>query len=120
MTHPLHRRNFIARAASTLLGVHLPRLFAADAKPAGNARAKNIIYLYMDGGMSHIDTWDPKQGATAGPTKAIKSSADGIQLAEYLSRTAKLMHHGSVLRSITSTQGAHAPGNYFMHTSYEE
>ncbi len=120
MNFPLHRRNFIARAASTLLGVHLPRVFAADAKPASNAKAKNIIYLYMDGGMSHIDTWDPKQGATAGPTKTIKTSADGIQIAEYLSRTAKQMHHGNIVRSITSTQGAHGPGNYFMHTSYEE
>ncbi|MFN0078166.1 MAG: DUF1501 domain-containing protein [Prosthecobacter sp.] len=75
MNFSLHRRNFIARAASTLLGVHLPRVFAADAKPASTAKAKNIIYLYMDGGMSHIDTWDPKQGTTAGPTKAIKTSS---------------------------------------------
>ena len=120
MNDPIHRRNFISRAASALLGVHAPRLFAADAKPAGNAKAKNIIYLYMDGGMSHIDTWDPKQGETAGPTKAIKTSADGIQIAEYLPRTAKQMHHGCIVRSITSTQGAHGPGNYYMHTSYEE
>ncbi|MFM2168138.1 MAG: hypothetical protein RIS79_2509 [Verrucomicrobiota bacterium] len=120
MKHPLHRRNLIAWAAGTLLGVHLPRVFAADAKPAGGAKAKNIIYLYMDGGMSHIDTCDPKQGETAGPTKAIKTSSDGIQMAEYLPRTAQQMHHGCLVRSITSTQGAHGPGNYFMHTSYEE
>lgn len=120
MNDPIHRRNFISRAASALLGVQAPRLFAADAKPAANTKAKNIIYLYMDGGMSHIDTWDPKQGETAGPTKAIPTSADGVQIAEYLPRTAKQMRHGCIVRSITSTQGAHGPGNYYMHTSYEE
>ncbi len=116
----LDRRHFIARAAGTLLGVHAPRLFAADAKAAKTAKARNLIYLYMDGGMSHLDTWDPKSGETAGPTKSIATSADGIRIAEYLPLTAKQMHHGGVVRGITSTQGAHAPGNYYMHTSYEE
>jgi len=81
--------------------------------------AKNVIYLYMDGGMSHVDTWDPKQGEVMGPTQTIKTSATGIQLGEYLPRTAKQMHHGSVIRSLTSTQGAHEQGNYMMHTSYQ-
>lgn len=69
--------------------------------------------------MSHVDTWDPKSGAVMGPTKTIKSSADGVLLGEYLPRTAKQMHHGTVVRSLTSTQGAHEQGNYFMHTSYQ-
>lgn len=129
MKHPLHRadestrRQFMRRTASSLLGVGLlPRIFSADllaAAPVAGGTAKNVIYLYMDGGMSHLDTWDPKQGEVAGPTKTIKTSADGIQIAEYLPLTAKLMHHGAIVRSITSTQGAHEQGNYFMHTSYE-
>jgi hypothetical protein len=73
----------------------------------------------MDGGMSHVDSWDPKTGDVAGPTRTIKTSADGIQLGEYLPRTAKVMNHATVVRSITSTQGAHEQGNYFMHTSYQ-
>ncbi|MEK0449370.1 MAG: hypothetical protein RL088_1638 [Verrucomicrobiota bacterium] len=119
----LTRRRFIARTASSLLGVGLMPNFlsrealAADAAQGGTA--KNVIYLYMDGGMSHVDTWDPKTGDVMGPTKVIKTSADGIQLGEYLPRTAKHMHLGTVVRSITSTQGAHEQGNYYMHTSYE-
>ena len=119
----LTRRRFIASTASSLLGVGLmpdflsPNALAADAAKGGTA--KNVIYLYMDGGMSHVDTWDPKQGDVMGPTKTISTSADGIQLGEYLPRTAKQMHLGTVVRSITSTQGAHEQGNYFMHTSYE-
>ena len=117
------RRRFIARTASSLLGVGLlPDFLSRDALAADAAKggtAKNVIYLYMDGGMSHVDTWDPKQGEVMGPTKTIKTSADGIQLGEYLPRTAKVMQHGTVIRSLTSTQGAHEQGNYMMHTSYQ-
>ena len=114
----LGRRRFLASAAKALLGVGLlPGVFAAT--PAAGGRARRIIYLYMDGGMSHVDTLDPKAGEVAGPTKAVKSSADGILLGEYLPRTARLMHLGSLVRSLTSNQGAHEQGNYFMHTSYQ-
>ncbi len=118
----LTRRRFIARTASSLLGVGLmPNFLSRDALAAAakGGTAKNVIYLYMDGGMSHVDTWDPKSGDVMGPTKTIKTSADGIQLGEYLPCTAKVMQHGTVVRSLTSTQGAHEQGNYMMHTSYQ-
>jgi len=117
------RRRFMAQSASSLLGVGLlPGVFSSTARAADAVKggtAKNVIYLYMDGGMSHVDSWDPKKGDVAGPTKTISTSADGIQLGEYLSRTAKQMHHGALIRSLSSTQGAHEQGNYFMHTSYQ-
>ena len=122
-TDELTRRHFMARTAKTMLGVGLLPHFlsrdalAADATKAG--KAKSVIYLYMDGGMSHVDTLDPKSGDVMGPTKTIKTSADGIQLGEYLPHTAKVMHHGALVRSLTSTQGAHEQGNYMMHTSYQ-
>ena len=44
-------------------------------------KAKNVIYLYMSGGMSHMNTFDPKPGAeTGGPTQAIKTKAEGSKL----------------------------------------
>jgi hypothetical protein len=135
MKHPMlhsdemNRRKFVARTASTLLGVGLlPDIFTspkAHAAFEGSsplkqvATAKNVIYLYMSGGQSHLDTWDPKEGVeTAGPTKPIKTSADGVRISEYLPRTAQQMHHVAVLNSLSSTQGAHEQGNYYMHTSY--
>ena len=122
-TDEITRRQFIARTASSLLGVGLlPGIFATRAFAAAAAKggtAKNVIYLYMDGGMSHIDTWDPKEGEVAGPTQTIATSATGVRLGEYLPRTAKQMHHGVVIRSLASTQGAHEQGNYYMHTSYQ-
>ncbi len=121
----LSRRRFIARTASSLLGVGLlPEIFsralAAESAPTSQrpATAKNVIYLYMAGGMSHLETFDPKEGPAAGPTKVIKTSADGIRVAEHLPRTAQQMHHVSVLRSLMSTQGAHEQGVYYMRTSY--
>lgn len=119
----LSRRFFIQQAAKTILGVSLtsevlPRSMQAG-EPLKKAQARNLIYLYMDGGMSHVDTWDPKSGEVMGPTKTIKTSADGILLGEYLPRTSRQMHHGTLVRSITSTQGAHEQGNYMMHTSFQ-
>lgn len=123
------RRDFVAKTASSLLGVGLlgnymqGKAFGAFENSSTLkqvATAKNVIYLYMSGGQTHMDTWDVKEGVeTAGPTKPIKTSADGVRISEYLPLTAKQMHHGTIINSLTSTQGAHEQGNYMMHTSYE-
>lgn len=120
----LPRRQFIARTASALLGVGLlPQIFsskgvAAAVEGVPAARAKHVIYLYMAGGMSQLETFDPKEGEVAGPTKAISTSADGVRVAEHLPKMAKQMHNVCVMNSLMSTQGAHEQGNYYMHTSY--
>ncbi len=126
----LSRRDLLVGGAKALLGVGMLNLFGAlpvfagdpePAAPAPRPTAKNVIYLYMAGGMSHLDTFDPKPGSeTQGPTKAIATSADGVQISEYLPKLAPLMKHVVVVRSLTSTQGAHEPGNYLMHTSYAQ
>jgi hypothetical protein len=125
----ISRRDFAAKTASSLLGVGLlgnsltSKSFAAfeDASKLKQIpTAKNVIYLYMSGGQSHMDTWDVKEGVeTAGPTKPFKTSADGVRISEYLQRTAQQMHHATIINSLSSTQGAHEQGNYMMHTSYE-
>lgn len=119
------RRAFMSRAAQAFLGVgmlsagrHHSLAGAATSASAGGS-ARQVIYLYMSGGMSHIDTFDPKKGVDeAGPMKPIATSVDDVFVSEYLPLTAKRMHHQAVIRSLTSTQGAHEQGNYFMHTSY--
>lgn len=80
---PLGRREAFGRIARATLGVSLlpvlsRRLEAAAATPA---RAKNIIYLMMQGAMSHIDTFDPKPGREEqGETKPIRTKTPGIVL----------------------------------------
>lgn len=126
----LTRRDFAGRLAKTFLGVSAASLGlpAPGARAAGAgastlkqiATAKRVIYLYMTGGMSHLDTFDPKPGnEVMGPTRALATSADGIQVSEYLPRLAKQMDKIALISSMSSTQGAHKQGNYYMHTSYE-
>lgn len=128
----LDRRRFMSRTASSLLGVGLAssmeQLFSGKVFAAGEGSsplkqvptARNAIMLYMSGGQSHLDTWDPKPGNkdVMGPTKAIKTSADGVLLGEYLPRVAKQMHHACVINSMATNTGAHEQANYFMHTSF--
>jgi len=99
--------------AAAALGPNLGLPPRADA-------AKQVIYLYMSGGMTHLDTFDPKPGhANQGPTKTIDTNVDGIRLSEYLPSLAKHADKMAIVRSLTSTAGAHQQGNYLMHTSYE-
>lgn len=126
----LTRRAMMARAAALLGVLALPEgLFAADPPAAGapgaaapltgGGTAKSLILLYMAGGMSHIDTLDPKPGRpVAGGIAAIPTAVDGIQLGQHLPGLAKHMGRCSLIRSLTSTQGAHEQGTYYVRTSY--
>jgi hypothetical protein len=123
----LDRRRFMANTAKSLLGVGLlpagARLFAAGEGASTAAQvptARNVIFLYMTGGQSHLDTWDPKPNnkEVMGPVKAIKTSADGVLVSEYLPRMAKQMHHACVINSLATNTGAHEQANYLMHTSF--
>lgn len=130
----LSRREFLVNTARTCFGVSLggsmAQLFnspAIAADPAslarGGGKAKHVIYLYMSGGMTHLDTFDPKPQADAsvhGDKKAIKTNADGIQLSEYLPNLARHADKLSIIRSMNTTQGAHGPGTYFMRTGYTQ
>jgi hypothetical protein len=75
----------------------------------------------MAGGMTHIDTLDPKpeNSDVMGETTAIDTSADGIQLGHWLPKTATQMHNATIVRSLNTNQGAHAQANYLLHTSYQ-
>jgi len=124
---PHSRRSFISGAAKAFLGVGaLPMLSDMALASASSrvpispaAKAKSVIYIYLGGGMSHIDTLDTKPGAsTQGPVESINTSVDGIQLSQYLPKLAKQMQHVALINSMNSTQGAHEQGRYYMHTSY--
>jgi len=125
----MSRRRFMNMAAGSCLGVRVMPYFGglagllsrADGAPAmPGARAQHVIYLFMSGGMSHIDTFDPKpkKKDVMGPVEAISSNADGIQLGSYLPKTAGVMDKVCVINSMTSTNGAHEQGQYILHTSY--
>ncbi|MBC8127250.1 MAG: DUF1501 domain-containing protein [Gloeobacteraceae cyanobacterium ES-bin-144] len=122
----LTRRQFVSNAARAYLGVHLfPMLGGAlaSADPTQATKggtAKSVIYLYMSGGMSHVDTFDPKpkKKDVMGKTETISTKADDVMLGHYLPKTAAVMDKVCVINSMNSTQGAHEQGSYIMHTSY--
>lgn len=125
---PQTRRAFVERWAKTALGVTVlhgtaERMMAAAAAgdatlPAGG-KAKNLIFLQMVGGMTHIDTLDPKEGPTQGPTKPIKTKAE-FQLGGTMENLAKQADKISLIRSMTSKTGVHASGQYLIRTGYEQ
>ena len=96
----------------------------AFAKGAASAKKKTpharaCILLYMEGGPSQLDTFDPKPGRpTGGPFKAIETSVKGIRISEHLPRLAKQMKRLALIRSLTSKEGNHDRARHLMHTGY--
>jgi len=126
MNNQSSRRIFAKQLAGSLLGVNAifsaSELFGVSEQPKRTPTARHIIFLYMAGGMTHIDTFDPKpeNKDVMGETNAINTSADGIQLGHWLPKTSKQMHLASLVRSINTNQGAHEQANYLLHTSYQK
>jgi hypothetical protein len=74
-----------------------------------------IVVFNMHGGVSQLETWDPKPGTnTGGPFRAISTSVPGLQICELLPQTAKLMHHLAVVRSVNTKENDHGKGIYAM------
>ncbi|MGE0759748.1 MAG: DUF1501 domain-containing protein [Pirellulaceae bacterium] len=79
---------------------------------------KSAILLWMSGGPSTMDIWDLKPGATTGgPFQPIRTSGD-IEISEHMPMTAKVMHHLSIVRSMSTREADHNRGRYYMHTGY--
>jgi uncharacterized protein (DUF1501 family) len=116
----MNRRSFLQLGLSSALfaGVGLP-LLNRTAKAQGVTKAKACILLYMEGGPSQLDTFDPKQGhKNAGDVKAISTSVSGIQISEYLPMLATRMKQLALIRSVTSKEGNHQRARHLMHTGY--
>lgn len=96
----------------------LPSVLSAQALQKGG-QPKSLIVLWMDGGMSHLDTLDCKPEAPPdirGDLGCIESSLEGVFVSEHWPRIARMMKDCSVVRSITSPEGNHDRGSHFMLT----
>jgi hypothetical protein len=86
---------------------------------AGQLRSdqKRIVLFNMAGGLSQLESWDPKPGtATGGPFRSIATSVPGIRISELLPYTAKQMHHMCVVRGVNTSEDDHGKGAYLMQT----
>jgi Protein of unknown function (DUF1501) len=94
---------------------------AAEGGTTGSGKAKAAVLVWLAGGPSHKDIWDLKPDSKgAGEFKPIATSAAGVQVSEHLPKIAKLMHHGAIIRSMSTGEGAHPRASYNMHTGYRE
>jgi uncharacterized protein (DUF1501 family) len=114
-------RRTLLKAGGLLWLTPVSDLLALDAEKAGisGASPKSIIILWLAGGPSQVDTFDPHPGSAAirGP-KAIQTAAKNIQLAAGLEQTAELMNDISLVRSVVSMEGDHERAFYNIKTGY--
>jgi uncharacterized protein (DUF1501 family) len=116
----LTRRDFLHAGAIPLLGLTLPKWQALRAEGAAPDRDVNCIMLFLVGGPSHIDTWDPKPDAppeVRGPFQAVQTNVPGIRIAETFPRMAQIADKFSLIRSVYHTATAvHDTGHQMMQT----
>lgn len=113
----IHRRGFLAGAGLgwlTPLGTALARVAEKE-----RTSAKSVIVLWLGGGPSQLETFDPKPGTNiAAGTKAIPTAAKGVRLAAGLEQLADQMEHVSLVRSLWSKEGDHERGTYALKTGF--
>ena len=98
----LSRRDFLRIGALAPLGLSLPQLLASEKAAAGKARAKSVILVFLGGGISHHDSFDPKPDAVEeirGKYKSITTNVPGLHVTELLPNMAKVMDKVALVRS---------------------
>jgi uncharacterized protein (DUF1501 family) len=122
----IERRDLLRLGTAGLFGtgLTLPGLLAAQARAAEQGRAMkdvSLIFLFLHGGLSTMDSWDLKPEAPAefrGEFKPISTNVPGIQIVEHLPRTARQMDKFSLVRSFRHHNSDHGPADHYMLTGY--
>lgn len=116
----LSRRGFLygTSAAAAAGAFNFRDVMSAQAAEL-RKQGKAMILLFMQGGPSQLETFDPKPGTeNGGPTQAISTAVNGIQIAEGWEQTARQMNEIAIIRSMTNKEGEHQRAVYQMHTGY--
>ena len=117
--HLIARRRFMGGVAAVTgsvvggLGIFARQSIAEQLEK----EQKRILLINMAGGLSQLESWDPKPGtSTGGPFRSISTSVPGVQISELLPKTAQQMHHLALVRSINTKNNDHGKGTYMMMT----
>jgi hypothetical protein len=121
-----NRREFLFVGMVGGLGLTLADLLRLEAKgadkvPGKEAAAKSVINIYLPGGMSHQESWDPKMNAPIeyrGPLGTVKTKLEGVHFSQNLAKTAQIADKLTVVRSMTHGEAAHERGTHNMFTGY--
>lgn len=120
------RRDFLRLGTAGLfgMGLALPDILQRQALAAEQGKLPNdvsLIFLFLHGGLSTMDTWDLKPNAPAefrGEFKPIATNVSGIQITEHLPRTSRQMDKFSLVRSFRHQNSDHGPADHYMYTGY--
>jgi uncharacterized protein (DUF1501 family) len=118
--HAFSRRQFLGGLGGAAAGA-LSFGFAGMIQPAAASelarQQKRVVLIWLNGGVSQLETWDPKPGTdTGGPFQAIPTTVPGIHISELLPYTASQMHRLAVIRGINTKEDDHGLGSVIMHT----
>ena len=121
--HPrVARRTAVQAGGISLLGLgmnHLAGLRAAGESTSPQTKIRSCIYIFLSGGLSQHDSFDPKPHAPAeirGEFSAIATQTPGVQICEHLPGLAVRSHLWSMCRSLTHTSNDHSAGHHMMLT----
>ncbi|MCI0534064.1 MAG: DUF1501 domain-containing protein [Verrucomicrobiales bacterium] len=121
----MERRSFLKAGVLGLAGLSLGDLLRWEARAAvqrkQTKRENSVIILWMRGGPSQHETWDPKPDAPLeyrGEFGAMSTSVPGIQICDLLPMSAKIMHKWSIVRSLHHTDAGHSTGDQICFTGY--
>lgn len=120
------RRDFLHLGVLAPLGLSLAgalrlRAQSPPAQTSAHTRAKACVLLWLDGGPSHLDTFDPKPDAPSevrSPFQTIPTAVPGLHICEHLPRTAAMMKEIALIRSVTHELGNHDTGTRFLLTGH--
>jgi hypothetical protein len=115
----LSRRDWLRLSAAGVVSYSLSGWLESLAEAAAGipTRKRSCILLWMNGGPSQLDTFDPKPGhANGGPVKAIATATPGMQISEYLPRLARWSEHLAIVRSLSTKESDHERATYLMRT----
>jgi uncharacterized protein (DUF1501 family) len=119
----LSRRSFLRVGGLATLGLSLSSFLRLQAaRPAAERKSVSCILLWMQGGPSHHDTFDPKPDAPAevrGEFKTIPTTLSGVQIAEHLPLLAKQTDHYSIIRGHDPKNGSHGVADHLMMTGHK-
>lgn len=117
------RRNLLQAGGAGLLGLSLPKLLVAESKaPFTNGRAKSVIFLFLFGGPSQLETFDMKPEAPTtirGPFQPIASRTPGLRISELLPLTANISDKLTVVRNMSHSYNDHSGAGHYIQTGHE-
>src|SRR5438105_6152371 len=120
---PLRRRDFLRLSLAGFSGLTLPELsrLRASAGMPSTSRRSAIIVVWLHGGASHLETYDPKPQAPAeyrGPYRPIATRVPGLQISELLPHHARVAQRFTLLRSLAHTGPCHDSGPQQLFTGF--